>query len=189
MCRTDPEKQCNQLGCAVGIMRTGDGGHLGQGGICGSGEKRLPFWVDQSDGRRGGAGTFVCPSSGISPPHFSTLLMAQGLIHTDCITSGFPLGLACVRLLQKIRRQDEHVRVLSSQRPPFLPCHHGLTVTVHLRLQLSPYSCPPWIPGNFSLPSLPPSHLGVMPAPAVASSRVHQYPFIGFPEPCSQLYK
>lgn len=37
-----------------------------------------------------------------------------------------------------------------------------------------PYSCALWIPGNFALPSLLPSHLGVMPAPIVASSRVHQ---------------
>lgn len=94
-------------------------------------------------------GPFIRPSSGISP-----CLWPRRLIHTDCITSGLPLGLAQEQLLQKIRRQDEpEVRGLSSQHPPFLPCHRGLTVTVYLRLQLSPtaalsgfqetFPCPP----------------------------------------------
>lgn len=66
-------------------------------------------------------------------PPFPALLRAQEAV---CTISGFPLVLAHRRLLQKIGRQGEHwVRVLFSQRPP---CCHGMAVTVHLRLHLSP---------------------------------------------------
>ena len=60
------------------------------------------------------------------------------LIHTGCIISDFPLGLAHERLLQKIRRLAEHevgqIRVLpASSLPP------GVAVSVPLRPHLDGY--------------------------------------------------
>lgn len=71
-------------------------------------------------------GPFIGPSNGIFL-HITPLCLWPGrLIHKACITSGFPLGLAHERLLQKIRRQDDHeVRGLSSSVLPSSPATTG----------------------------------------------------------------
>lgn len=98
------------------------------------------------------------------------------LIHTGCIISDFPLGLAHERLLQKIRRLAEHevgqIRVLpASSLPP------GVAVSVPLRPHLDGY--PVWIPVNLSLSTLLHTRQ-VMPVPAVASSMVNHYSLLVF---------
>lgn len=102
------------------------------------------------------ARTYPCPSSGVSPPRPCLSLPLAGprrLIHTGCIISDFPLGLAHERFLQKIRGwlSMRSVRLGFSQLPP---CHQGGCCECPLRPHLDGY--PVWfskpVPVTFFTP-------------------------------------
>ena len=124
------------------------------------------------------------------PVGFLHLAYGPGVWFTQTASLLASLGFGPVRGF--CRRSEGRMSMRSEYCPPSIfPSSSATTGWLDCLPEATalPCCCPLRIPGNFALPSLLPSHLGVMQAPTVASSRVHQYPFIELPEPCPQLYK